>query len=52
MGRSIGKAIAEFNEMMRELQNVAKERKQSRDIKKRDKITSLLERRSNKQNIC
>ena len=30
MGRSIGKAVGEFNEMMLELQNMAKERRQSR----------------------
>ena len=50
MGRSIGKAVGEFNEMMLELQNMAKERRQSRQTKKRDKIAVLLGGRPARQN--
>ncbi len=49
MGKSIGKAIADFNEMMLELQNIANQRKQSRNSKKRDKIASLLDRKPSRQ---
>lgn len=49
MGRSIGKAIAEFNEMMLELQNMAQERKQSRVSKRKDKLSLLLDRKPSRQ---